>query len=66
MNKLTMREDEILNLIALGYTSKMISEKLCISVETVKTHRKVIKQKLDIKGSVNNLLMYAIEKSDKK
>ena len=35
---LTKREFEIVNLIAKGYSNKEISDKLCISVHTVKTH----------------------------
>lgn len=44
---LTQREREILSLIAEGDTNKTISEKLCISHQTVKTHRKNICRKLE-------------------
>ena len=46
-NTLTQREREILSLIAEGDTNKTISEKLCISYQTVKTHRKNICRKLE-------------------
>ena len=43
---LTEREREILNLISLGFSSNDIAEYLCISKETVKTHRKHLLQKM--------------------
>ncbi|MBZ9631352.1 helix-turn-helix transcriptional regulator [Salegentibacter sp. LM13S] len=45
------REKEVLKLVALGESSVNIGEKLFISVETVSTHRKKIKQKLGVKNS---------------
>lgn len=45
------REKEVLKLVALGESSVEISKKLYISVETVSTHRKKIKQKLGIKNT---------------
>jgi DNA-binding NarL/FixJ family response regulator len=42
---LTLREKEIVQLIAKGLTSKEIGRKLHISTETVKTHRKKILEK---------------------
>jgi len=45
------REKEVLKLVALGESSGEIAEKLFISIETVRTHRKNIKQKLRIKSS---------------
>ena len=41
-HKLSIREIEILGLIMLGYTNQEISEKLFISYETVRSHRKNI------------------------
>ena len=38
--KLTPRELEVLNCLALGFKGKEIAEKLFISIETVKSHRK--------------------------
>lgn len=44
-HQLTNREFEIIKLIAHGYTSEQIAEKLFISVHTVNTHRKNILNK---------------------
>lgn len=50
LNSLTKREKEIIHLIARGQTSQQISEQLFISIHTVRTHRKNIWQKLEIKS----------------
>lgn len=42
------RAKEVLKLVALGKSSAEIADELCISVDTVNTHRKLIKQKLNI------------------
>lgn len=42
------REKEVLRLVALGKSSLEIADIMCISVQTVSTHRKMIKQKLGI------------------
>lgn len=42
------REREILKWVALGQSSREIADTLCISVQTVNTHRKLIRQKLGI------------------
>ena len=57
---LTKREVEILKLICDGLSSKDISEKLFISINTVETHRKRILLKLNVKNSVG-VVKYAIE-----
>lgn len=57
---LTRREMEILKLICDGLSSKDISEKLFISINTVETHRKRILLKLNVKNSVG-VVKYAIE-----
>ena len=48
---LSMREKEVALLIGDGMTNKQIGEHLYISIETVKTHRKKIKAKLEIKSN---------------
>lgn len=47
---LTIREFEILKLIAKGYTTKEISSMLKISHHTVETYRKSIQIKLNVKN----------------
>jgi DNA-binding NarL/FixJ family response regulator len=64
ISKLTKRELEIIKLIAFQMNSLQISEKLFLSIYTVKTHRKNILQKLELKNTAgliefankNNLL----------
>jgi len=55
---LTARECEILKLIAAGYTSKEIAEKLFISKNTVDTHRNKMLQKLNLANAAS-LVHYA-------
>jgi DNA-binding CsgD family transcriptional regulator len=57
--ELTAREKEVLRLIALGNTNKVIADALYISTHTVISHRKNITEKLGIK-SIPGLTVYAI------
>lgn len=59
-SRLTLREREILQLIAEGYTSKQIAEKKFISVKTVENHRANIMNKLGIHETAG-LVRYAIQ-----
>ncbi|NIG54576.1 response regulator transcription factor [Chitinophaga sp. Cy-1792] len=56
---LSAREKEIFQLIVRGLTNPMIASQLFISIDTVKTHRKNIMQKLRCRN-VQALLQYAI------
>lgn len=56
---LTEREKEVMRNIALGRTNKEISEVMCISIHTVKNHRKQILQKLNI-SSIIDIYRYAL------
>jgi len=47
---LSEREKEVFGLVALGYSSEMIADKLFISKHTAQTHRKRLKEKLKIKS----------------
>ncbi|WP_321375565.1 LuxR C-terminal-related transcriptional regulator [uncultured Draconibacterium sp.] len=53
---LTRREKQLLELIALGYDSKSISEKLFISVNTVNNHRQNILRKTKSENTTQALL----------
>lgn len=55
---LTKTEKEILQLLALGYSNKEVSNIKCISVTTVQTHRRNLKKKLEIKH-FRDLLRFA-------
>lgn len=56
---LTPREREILTLIAQGFTNREIAERLTLSLNTVKTHRLHIYQKLDLRDRAG-LIEYAL------
>lgn len=56
---LTEREQEVLNLVALGLESNEIAEKLYISIHTVKTHRKNLMRKLKVNNGAE-LMRFAI------
>lgn len=51
LNQISSREMEVLKLISLGDSAKIIGEKLSISMNTVITHRKHLKQKLQAKNT---------------
>jgi DNA-binding NarL/FixJ family response regulator len=52
------REKEVLQLLASGYSTKHISERLFITDKTVETHRKNMVQKAQVKNTVE-LIAYA-------
>lgn len=55
LNALTKREKEILHLIKEGLTNQQIADTLFLSLYTIETHRKNIKQKLGVKNTVEML-----------
>lgn len=55
---LTPRENEVLELIAQGYTNRQVANKLTISVRTVESHRANLMDKLSLKSRVE-LVRYA-------
>jgi len=59
--QLTVREREVLQLIAEGRKTREIAERLYISIKTVETHKAHIMDKLDI-HSTAELTRYAIRK----
>jgi ATP/maltotriose-dependent transcriptional regulator MalT len=56
---LTRRENEVLALIAAGYTNGEIADHLVISRATVKTHVNRIFCKLEVPNRVQAVLKYA-------
>jgi len=58
---LSIREKEVLKLIAKGKSNKEIAETLFISVRTVESHRAAILKKLKFKNTAD-LVNYAIQK----
>jgi DNA-binding NarL/FixJ family response regulator len=52
---LTNRENEVLDFISNGYRVKEISDKLCISINTVRTHIRHIYEKLQVESRVEAL-----------
>ncbi len=58
-NELSQREIDVLCLVASGMTNKEIADKLCISINTVLSHRKNITSKLGIR-SASGLSVYAM------
>lgn len=57
--ELSLREKEVLVLVAKGKTNKEIADELCISIHTVIAHRKNISGKTNIK-SISGLTLYAL------
>lgn len=49
---LTPRQQEIMRLLASGFSNKKISETLCISPKTVENHRSQIMEKLRLRNSI--------------
>ncbi len=60
-DRLTAREREILTLIAEGYTSRQIADRLFISLKTVQGHRTKIMEKLNTHTRAE-LIKYAVRK----
>ena len=55
---LSERELEVLGYMSKGYSEKEIADKMHISVNTIKTHRKHVYQKLHIRSRAEILLRY--------
>ncbi|MED4227385.1 response regulator transcription factor [Neobacillus cucumis] len=58
---LSDREQEVLTLVAKGYSNKEIAEQLVISVKTVETHKGKVMEKLQFKTRPE-LVEYAVKK----
>ena len=57
---LTLRETEVLSLIAKGFGNEAIGDRLCISKRTVEKHRASLMQKVEA-NSVAELLVFALK-----
>lgn len=60
-DSLTLREREILKLVAEGHTNKYMADYLSLSIKTIEKHRSTLMRKLDIHNA-SALTAYAIEK----
>jgi DNA-binding NarL/FixJ family response regulator len=58
---LSLRESQVLQLVAEGRTSKQIAQALDLSVKTVEAHRTALMRKLDI-HDVAGLVRYAVRR----
>jgi DNA-binding NarL/FixJ family response regulator len=61
LNGLTVREAEVLQLIAEGFANKHIAEELCIGMKTVEKHRQTLMNKLKLHCTAD-LVRHAIAK----
>jgi len=61
LSNLSKREEEILRLLADGYTNKEIAEKLFVTPSTVHSHRSNLMNKLNL-NSRRDLIQYARQK----
>lgn len=57
--ELTAREEEVLRLIAQGYSNKEISSQLKIAVKTVESHKANLMQKLELRNRTE-IVRYAV------
>jgi DNA-binding NarL/FixJ family response regulator len=65
VERLSDRELEVFLLVGQGYAPRHLAEELNLSVKTVETHRRHIRQKLDLE-SASELVRYAIAWSKEK
>jgi len=52
VSRLTKKEIQVLKFVAEGFSSKMIADKLSISINTVESHRRHLLEKLNAKNSM--------------
>lgn len=57
-SELSLREEQILQLVSLGYSNKMIAEKLQVSIDTVCTHLKHVFAKLHVRSRTEAVVRY--------
>jgi two-component system response regulator NreC len=59
--ELSGREEEVLRLVAWGYTNKEVAGYLSISVKTVETHKTNLMEKLELSGR-SDIVRYALRR----
>ena len=59
--ELSEREEEVMRLVAWGYTNKEVAAYLNISVKTVETHKTNLMEKLDLNGR-SDIVRYALRR----
>ena len=62
LSLLTEREKETLSLLSDGKSNKEISDALCVSIETIKSHLKTIYRKLGVKSRTEAAILFLREK----
>jgi RNA polymerase sigma factor (sigma-70 family) len=64
--RLTAREREVLDLVVVGHSSKLVAKELAISEKTVEVHRSHILKKLDVAGVAELVRMVTLaEQADR-
>ena len=58
ITKLSVREEEILKLLAQGYLYKEIADQLSISLDTVRTHIRRIYEKLHVRSRTEAVVKF--------
>ena len=64
LNGISTRELEVLSYVSKGFSSKEIAERLNISEQTIKIHRKNILKKLNVNSSLHAIRLYEESMSD--
>lgn len=59
--RLSPREQEVLRLLALGYTNQQVADQLCLSVKTVETYRARLAEKLGLRSRAD-IVRYALQR----
>jgi DNA-binding CsgD family transcriptional regulator len=60
LNLLTTREKEILNLLLTNHSNRQIEGKLFIDYETIRSHRKNIYRKLEVKTILELVMTFYV------
>ncbi len=61
MNPLSNREMQVAKLVQQGKIEKEIAEELCVSIQTVHTHTKNIRKKLNARNAADITRIYLLE-----